>query len=78
MNDYSPNYLVFGKNVNLPSMLTDKPPALKSSGQIDLIRNKLAPVMHSARLNFIKTKKNLHKVGEGQSEYLKRKEVLSS
>ena len=30
VNGYSPNQLVFGVNVTLPSVLTDKPPALDS------------------------------------------------
>ena len=50
---YSPNQLVFGTNVNLPSVITDLPPALESSVSSDVVRNKLN-ALHKARQNFIK------------------------
>ena len=53
VNGYSPNQLVFGMNVTLPSVLTDKPPAFDVSSQSDLIQKKLA-AMHIARQSFIK------------------------
>ena len=52
VNGYSPNQLVFGINVNIPSILTDAPPALEKS-HTDLIRSKLTAI-HSARQNFVK------------------------
>ena len=52
VNGYAPNQLVFGINANMPSVVTDKPPALEQT-QSDLIRNKLSTI-HSARQNFIK------------------------
>lgn len=48
VNGYSPIQLVFSMNVTLPSVLTDKPPALDSSCQSDLIQ-KIRAVIHSAR-----------------------------
>jgi hypothetical protein len=53
VNGYSPNQLVFGMNVNLPSVLTDRPPALESTTS-DIIRKKLA-ALHRARQNSNKT-----------------------
>ena len=53
VNGYAPNQLVFGINANMPSVVTDKPPALEQT-QSDLIRNKLSTI-HSAWQNFIKT-----------------------
>ena len=50
---YSPNQLVFGTNVNLPSVVTDMPPALEPSTsseivkrytQLEKISSKLSPV----------------------------------
>jgi hypothetical protein len=52
VSGYSPNQLVFGMNVNLLSVLTDRPPALESATS-DIIRKKLA-ALHSAQQNFIK------------------------
>ena len=52
VNGYSPNQLVFGINANIPSILTDAPPALEKS-HTDLIRSKLTAI-HSARQNFVK------------------------
>ena len=51
---YSPNQLVFGSNVSLPSVITDLPPALVSTTSSDIICNNLNAI-HKARENFIKT-----------------------
>ena len=51
---YSPNRLVFGSNVKLPSVITDLPPALVSTTSSDIICNNLNAI-HKARENFIKT-----------------------
>ena len=53
VNGYSTNQFVFGRNVFLPSVLTNKPPAINSYCQSDLIRKKLAAI-RSARKKFIK------------------------
>ena len=50
---YSPNQLVFGRNPNMPSVLTDKLPALYQSDK-DLIRMHLNAA-HSSREAFVKT-----------------------
>ena len=50
---YSPNQVVFGSNVSLPSVITDLPPALVSTTSSDIIRNNLNAI-HKARENFIK------------------------
>ena len=50
---YSPNRLVFGSNVKLPSVITDLPPALVSTTSSDIICNNLNAI-HKARENFIK------------------------
>lgn len=50
---YSPNQLVFGHNPNMPSILTDKPPALYQSDR-DVIRNHLN-AHHASREAFIRT-----------------------
>ena len=49
---YSPNQLVFGRNVNMPTVLEDKLPALESNTSSDIIRKNLE-ALHSARKNFI-------------------------
>ena len=51
---YSPNQLVFGTNVNLPSVITDLAPALESLTSSDIVRRNLN-ALHDARKNFIKT-----------------------
>ena len=51
---YSPNQLVFGTNVNLPSVITDLAPALKSLTSSDIVRRNLN-ALHDARKNFMKT-----------------------
>ena len=50
---YSPNQLVFGRNVNLPSVITSQLPALDSTCYSDIVRQNLDS-MHKARQNFIK------------------------
>ena len=49
---YSPNQLVFGKNNNLPSVLTAKPPALHSCTHSQLLAEHLN-ALHAARTAFI-------------------------
>ena len=50
---FSPNQLVFGHNVNVPTVLTDEMPALEATTSSDIIRTNLN-ALHSARTNFIK------------------------
>ena len=50
---YSPNQLVLGFNVNIPSVLNDKLPALTTTTQSEMLREKLN-VLHQARQNFCK------------------------
>ena len=54
VNGYSPNQLVLGRNVNLPSVAHDKLPALENPTSSDLVRENLN-TMHKARENFIKS-----------------------
>ena len=49
---FSPNQLVFGRNPNVPSVLTDLPPAFETTTSSDLIRNNMN-ALHSARKNYI-------------------------
>ena len=49
---YSPNQMVLGCNVNLPSVVTDMPPALEPSTCSEIVRQNLN-ALHSARKNFI-------------------------
>ena len=51
---YCPNQLVFGRNINLPSVLTDKLPAISRGNTFasDVVRENLN-ALHSARENFI-------------------------
>ena len=51
---YSPNQLVFGSNVKLPSIESDEPPAVNSMTSSDLVRKNLN-AMHKARENFVKS-----------------------
>ena len=51
---YSPNQLVFGVNVHLPSVEHNEPPALKAPQHSDLVRENLN-ALHKARENFIKS-----------------------
>ena len=49
---YSPNQLVFGTYVNLPSVITDLAPVLESFTSSDIFRRNLT-ALHDARKNFI-------------------------
>ena len=49
---YSPNQLMFGRNVNISTVLEDKLPALELNTSSDIIRKNLE-ALHSARKNFI-------------------------
>ena len=51
-NGYSPNQLVFGQNANMPSLLTDMPPALEPTTSSEIVRKNLE-ALHSARKNYI-------------------------
>ena len=51
---YSSNQLVFGRNPNLPSVLTTKPPALRTSTTSQLIADHLN-ALHVARQAFIQS-----------------------
>ena len=51
---YSPNQLVFGQNVRLPSLEIDAPPALNPATNSDLVRENLN-ALHKARENFVKS-----------------------
>ena len=51
---YSPNQLLFGTKVNLPSVITDLAPALESFTSSDIARRNFN-ALHDARKNFIKT-----------------------
>ena len=50
---FSPNQLVFGKNFNFPSVVSNKLPALSTTTN-EIIKDKLQ-VLHNARQNFIKS-----------------------
>ena len=49
---YSPNQLVFGQNTNMPTVLTDLPPALEATTSSEIVRRNLE-ALHAARKNFI-------------------------
>ena len=51
---YSPNQLVFGRNPNFPSVLTDDLPALHGSTSSELIADHLN-ALHSARKHFVQS-----------------------
>jgi len=51
---FSPNQLVFGKNPNLPSVLTLKPPALRNSTSSELVADHLN-ALNAARKAFIES-----------------------
>ena len=51
---FSPNQLVFGRNPNLPTVLSAKPPALRTITTSDLIASHLN-ALHSARRAFIQS-----------------------
>ena len=84
---YSPNQLVFGRNVNLPSVDHDNLPALSNSTSSQLVRENLE-ALHRARENFVKAesserirralRKNIRTYSEvefvpGEKIYYKRK-----
>ena len=50
---YSPNMLVFGKNVNLPMISNSSLPALETNNMQDVVRSNLN-ALHKARENFVK------------------------
>ena len=50
---FSPNQIVFGFNVNIPTVLTDEPPALESRTSSDIVRMNLNAI-HQARVNFMR------------------------
>ena len=50
---FSPNQLAFEYNINLPTVLTDLPPALESTTSSDIVRRNL-DAMHKARVNYMK------------------------
>ena len=52
-NGHSANERVFGRNINLPSVLTDALPALEPTQSSEAVRRNLE-AMHAARENFIK------------------------
>lgn len=83
---FSPNQLVFGKNPNFPSNLTDKLPALETPCHSQVVNQKLSAI-HAARRAFIKTESserikralrhqtrqsNSHIFQNGDSVYYKR------
>ena len=45
-NAFSPNQLVYGRNISLPSIMTDKPPAFKVP-TIDIVRKHLEAIKTS-------------------------------
>ena len=49
---FTPNQLVFGHNVNTPSIITDKIPALQPTTSSEIIRKNMN-ALHSARKNII-------------------------
>ena len=50
---FSPNQLVFGFNLNLPSVISDLPPTLERTTSSDTVRRNLE-ALHSARVNYVK------------------------
>ncbi|XP_066911985.1 uncharacterized protein [Clytia hemisphaerica] len=52
IHGFSPNQLVFGRNPNFPSVLTDKLPALEGKTTSEVVRDNLN-AMHSARKAFV-------------------------
>ena len=49
---FSPNQLVFGHNINMPTVLTDKVPAFESTTSSEILRKNLE-ALHTARTKFI-------------------------
>ena len=54
VDGYSSDQLVYGRNVNLPSVLTYEPPAFESSTKVDVIRDNMNS-MHRAREVFVES-----------------------
>ena len=86
---FSPNQLVFGRNISLPSVLHDELPALEQYNSSDIVRMNLN-AMHKARENFVKAESSeriqralRHKVRSysdeifenGDKVYFRRKET---
>ena len=59
---FSPNQLVFGHNINLPSVLTDALPALENSTSSDIIR-KNKEAMWKAKESYIQAESSKHTRG---------------
>ncbi|KAJ8381313.1 hypothetical protein SKAU_G00020910 [Synaphobranchus kaupii] len=55
VHGYSPYQLVFGQNPNLPSVLTDKPPALEGTSMSTWIAQHIS-ALHATRRAFIEAK----------------------
>lgn len=53
VHGYSPYQLVFGRNPNIPSALTDQPPALEGTTTSEVVRNHIN-ALYSARQAFTK------------------------
>ena len=54
VHGFSPYQLVFGRNPNIPGVLTDKPPALYGETSTDIVRENLN-ALHRAREAFIRS-----------------------
>ena len=52
MNGYSPNQLVLGRNPNIPTLLNNRPAALKGISTSVLVSNNLN-AMHVVRISFV-------------------------
>ena len=55
---YSPNQLVFGRNVNMPTVLEDKLLTLESNTSSNIIRKNLK-ALHGAGKNFIQAESSV-------------------
>ena len=53
----SPNQLVFGRNLNSPSVINDKPPALEGTTSSEVVAKNLN-ALHEAWKAFIENEKN--------------------
>ena len=60
IDGFSPNQLVLGNNISLPSLLSDELPALETTTSSEIVRKNLE-ALHSARENFIRAE-NSHKI----------------
>ena len=54
VHGFSPNQLVLGQNVSLPSVIEDQPPAFDQPEKSDLVRENLN-AMHKARQSYVKS-----------------------